>query len=191
MHMSAENPFEAFTPGNPEMWTPDQGLWFAVQLDTMLPERDIRLRQVWFFTENDKLNYRQGFPIRATIYGEPEGDDDPIVRPHSACMYSEVFYSVMCDCREQRNMAMQLMYEEGSGILLDLEGHEGRALGPANKARIYKLHWEDGLDTVEATKGLQLPEDDRLWAATAAVLRALGTPRVRVASKIIRANLMD
>ena len=42
----------------------------------------------------------------------------PLVRIHSQCFTSEMLGSLRCDCRDQLEMAMQAIAEEGRGLLI-------------------------------------------------------------------------
>jgi len=48
----------------------------------------------------------------------------PLVRIHSQCVTGEMLGSLRCDCREQLEMAMQAIAEEGRGLLI-YEHQEG------------------------------------------------------------------
>jgi GTP cyclohydrolase II len=42
----------------------------------------------------------------------------PLVRIHSQCFTGEMLGSLRCDCRDQLEMAMQAIAEEGRGLLI-------------------------------------------------------------------------
>lgn len=105
---------------------------------------------------------------------------DPLVRLHSECLTGDVFGSYRCDCGEQLDYALGLIYSHG-GILVYLRGHEGRGIGLANKMRAYALQ-EAGADTIEANEQLGLPADSRDYAAAAGILESLGSRRIKLLS---------
>src|ERR1051326_9166954 len=41
----------------------------------------------------------------------------PLVRIHSQCLTGDVFGSLRCDCRQQLEMALAMIAQEGAGIL--------------------------------------------------------------------------
>ena len=104
----------------------------------------------------------------------------PLVRLHSECLTGDVFGSYRCDCGEQLDFALEMIYRRG-GTLVYLRGHEGRGIGLANKMRAYSLQ-EAGADTVEANEQLGLPVDARDYAAAAGILQQLGLTRIELLS---------
>ena len=102
------------------------------------------------------------------IYGEVEGREDVPVRVHDACFTSEVLGSMKCDCKQQLEMAMEYIKENGPGIVCYLQ-QEGRGIGLANKIAAYKVQ-ESGVDTVDANRKLGLPDDIREYSAVRGIL---------------------
>jgi GTP cyclohydrolase II len=94
-----------------------------------------------------------------------------------------------CDCRAQRLVAQRVIAEEG-GIYFDLSEQEARNGGQddwnsriALKIAAYKLHAEEGLDTVDAYKRLGVPFDTRDYGHCARfLLEDLGIDHVRLLS---------
>jgi GTP cyclohydrolase II len=104
----------------------------------------------------------------------------PLVRIHSQCLTGDVLGSLRCDCRQQLEMALSMIAEEGAGILI-YELQEGRGIGLMAKLQAYELQ-DQGLDTVEANERLGFEADLRGFALPAEVLKALGARRVRLLS---------
>src|SRR6185312_8411919 len=102
----------------------------------------------------------------------------PIVRIHSQCLTGDVFHSLRCDCRQQLELALEKIAEEGSGILL-YEQQEGRGIGLMAKLKAYELQ-DQGLDTVEANIELGFKADCREFELPAAVLKLMGVGAVRL-----------
>lgn len=112
------------------------------------------------------------------VYGEVEGREDVPVRVHDACFTSEVLGSMKCDCKQQLEMAMEYIKENGPGIVCYLQ-QEGRGIGLANKIAAYAVQ-EEGLDTVDANRRLGLPDDSREYTAVENMLRELDVRSVQL-----------
>src|SRR5689334_8522003 len=104
----------------------------------------------------------------------------PMVRIHSQCLTGDVFGSLRCDCRQQLEMALAMIAEEGAGVLL-YEQQEGRGIGLMAKLQAYELQ-DSGLDTVEANEKLGFKADHREFALPAEILKSLGVTEVRLLS---------
>ena len=104
----------------------------------------------------------------------------PLVRVHSQCLTGDVFHSLRCDCRQQLELSLSMIAEEGAGILI-YEQQEGRGIGLMAKLQAYALQ-DAGLDTVEANERLGFKADQREFALPGEILKALGVTRVRLLS---------
>src|SRR5438552_14170437 len=104
----------------------------------------------------------------------------PLVRIHSQCFTGEMLGSLRCDCRDQLEMAMQAIAEEGRGLLF-YEHQEGRGMDLSAKLQAYALQ-DGGLDTVEANHALGFVADCRDFSLPAAILHDLGVSRIRLLS---------
>ena len=103
-----------------------------------------------------------------------------LVRIHSQCLTGDVFGSLRCDCRQQLEMALAMIAERGSGVLI-YEQQEGRGIGLMAKLQAYELQ-DSGLDTVEANERLGFKADQRDFALPGEILKLLGVSRVRLLS---------
>ena len=107
------------------------------------------------------------------------GPEEPILcRVHSSCMTGDIFGSKRCECGEQLAKAMQMIEEEGRGIIVYMN-QEGRGIGLMNKIRAYKLQ-EQGDDTVEANVHLGFRPDERNYGIGAQILREMGAHKLRL-----------
>ena len=148
-----------------------------------LIQREISVQMPTKWGVFDLIAFRQkdtGQEHLALIKGQWTEEDAVMVRVHSSCLTGDIFGSCRCDCGEQLQKAMELIEEEGRGVIIYMN-QEGRGIGLLNKLRAYKLQ-EQGLDTVEANLQLGFSMDERDYGVGAQIIRDLGIKKMRLIS---------
>ena len=145
--------------------------------------KEIGVDMPTFWGDFDLVAYRQTNTQEihlALIKGTWEKDEPILVRVHSSCATGDIFGSCRCDCGPQLHAAMELVEQEGKGVVLYMN-QEGRGIGLINKLKAYKLQ-EEGMDTVQANLALGLPMDGRDYGVGAQILRDLNISKIRLIS---------
>lgn len=147
-----------------------------------LIERVVEARIPTRHGEFAAIGYRSTVDDRqhiALVRGEIGDGEGVMVRVHSECLTGDVFKSLRCDCGEQLDRALEMIAEEGRGVVLYIRGHEGRGIGLLHKLAAYRLQ-DEGLDTVDANVHLGLPVDNRDYGVGSQILYDLGVRSMRL-----------
>ncbi|MEN8234993.1 MAG: GTP cyclohydrolase II [Actinomycetota bacterium] len=115
----------------------------------------------------------------ALVLGDVAGKEDVLTRLHSVCLTGDVFGSLRCDCGVQLEKSMDLIAEEGEGVIVYNPTHEGRGTGLIDKLAAYRLQ-EQGFDTAEANEQIGHAVDARHYGVDAQILHDLQVASVRL-----------
>jgi len=94
---------------------------------TVIPTKAGEFKIIAYENDMDNLTHM------ALVKGDIDPEQAILVRVHSECMTGDIFGSLRCDCQEQLHKAMDMMEEEGAGVLLYLR-QEGRGIGLGQQA---------------------------------------------------------
>jgi 3,4-dihydroxy 2-butanone 4-phosphate synthase/GTP cyclohydrolase II len=123
------------------------------------------------------VKYEEQQPV-AIIMGDLSKGASPLVRLHSSCFTGDLVASLRCDCGDQLQLAMEMIGNEGAGVLVYLP-QEGRGIGLVEKIKAYSLQ-DQGMDTVEANLALGHHVDSRDYGVGIQILKDLELSKIRL-----------
>jgi len=148
----------------------------ARRVEATIPigEREPRLWKL--FAYEDVLRHENHL---ALVLGDINPEKPALLRAHSECLTGDIFGSLRCDCGAQLQAAIEMIAEEGVGVILYIRHQEGRGIGLLDKLHAYNLQ-DLGLDTVEANEALGHPPDKRDYGIGSQILYDLGVRKIRL-----------
>lgn len=125
----------------------------------------------------DKLSGAEHLALIKGVWNETE---PVLTRIHSSCFTGDILGSFRCDCGDQLHNAMQMVQNEGKGVILYMNQEEG-GIDPVNKLKAHKLQ-EECMDTIEANLHLEFGMDERDHGVGAQILCRLGVTKLKLMS---------
>lgn len=129
-------------------------------------------------------SYPDGLSRHVVLFkGDIAASKEPVLtRIHSECFTSHVIGSRKCDCSQQMDISLEIIDKAGCGVVLYVDGHEGRGIGLHNKIKAYSLQDSKRLNTYEANEALGFPIEMRNYDTPLAILRHLGISKIAIIS---------
>jgi GTP cyclohydrolase II len=123
---------------------------------------------------------------RALVAGEIDDRGIPVfhdtnrilLRIDSGCLTGQLYGDLTCDCREQLQVAMEMIQRAGEGVIVSIPSQDGRGMGLDFKLTTLLVQELFNLDTCAAAKLLSCGHeiDQRDYLGVIAVLGFLGIP---------------
>lgn len=117
---------------------------------------------------------------QALLIRSPDLSDEPFVRIHSSCVFSEAIHAADCDCALQLNASLEYI-GKNNGIIIYLY-QEGRGIGLQAKIQAIALQKSAGIDTAEAFCKLGFDADPRDYKAATETLKQLNIRKIVIAT---------
>lgn len=139
---------------------------------THLPTEYGDFTAICYQNELDNLHHM------ALVKGDIKSKQSVLVRVHSQCLIGDVFGSLRCDCGLQLRGAMQMIEQEGVGVLLYLR-QESQGTLLIDRFKGYELQ-DQGRNAQEVAQELGTKMDLRDYGVGAQILVDLGLKDIRL-----------
>jgi 3,4-dihydroxy 2-butanone 4-phosphate synthase / GTP cyclohydrolase II len=148
----------------------------ARRVEATIPIGDAEPHDWKLFAYEDVIRHENHL---ALVLGEIDPARPVLLRAHSECLTGDIFGSLRCDCGAQLHAAIEMIADQGVGVILYIRHQEGRGIGLLDKLHAYNLQ-DLGLDTVEANEALGHPADKRDYGIGSQILYDLGVRKIRL-----------
>jgi 3,4-dihydroxy 2-butanone 4-phosphate synthase/GTP cyclohydrolase II len=129
------------------------------------------------------IGYRDdqtGVEHLALVMGDVEGADEVLVRVHSECLGGDVFGSHDCDCGRQLELALRIVAEEGTGVVVYLRRPTPRdGFDPGTPIHVRRPP-EDDHGVIDAEPDRDGSFRRREYGVGMQILKDLGLERIRL-----------
>ena len=122
--------------------------------ETVLPTPHGEFRAMAFINDIDRHEHL------VLVKGDIDPDQEILVRVHSQCTPGDIFNSTRCDCRAKLDKAMQVVQEEGHGVIIYIQ-QEGRGL------RLARYQTLDGHASESPQCWMRRSGFEKLWCGSA------------------------
>jgi GTP cyclohydrolase II len=102
----------------------------------------------------------------------------PLLRIHSQCLTGNAFSSLRCDCGDQLRASLEMIAQEGSGLVI-YEEKQSRGIGMIPTIQACELQ-DDGCDSPDAHERPRYRSDYRDYSLPVQILHHLEIRRVRL-----------
>jgi len=116
----------------------------------------------------------------ALVKGEIDPAKEILVRVHSESLISDVFNTKNCDSRAKLIKSMEIIEDEGSGVILYIRS-ESHGKGLVNKIKEYSIKGKIS-DPMDGNDDLQYKSELRNYGVGAQILRDLNVRKIRLLS---------
>lgn len=116
----------------------------------------------------------------ALVKGEIDPENPVLVRVHSESLISDVFDTKNCDSRAKLTKSMEIIEEEGSGVILYIRS-ESHGKGLVNKINEYSLNGKIS-DPMDGNDDIQYKNELRNYGIGAQILRDLNVRNIKLLS---------
>jgi GTP cyclohydrolase II len=151
----------------------------SAQIATVTPPCDIRNKWGEFKLRIFRIQSNERLEDIAALYLNLPSEEC-LLRINSACITSESFGDVSCDCKWQMDEAIAAVAALGSGLIIYAQNQEGRGIGLFDKVRTMHLMHTQKLSTARAFTALGFETDLRSYEFVLPILNYFEIKRLRL-----------